>query len=153
MKKSIAAIMASAAILLSSTPFTSSAWNDTSGTVKWNDGSSMYSTIWVGTGNPFGVQSGTFFTRAGSKKTTQIKSTLTVSVSGIGVSISGLSANTGNQTTTSTLTNTLGQDYAGISGSCKSSNLLYFNITGSSTGSATYDGNVKIAGSVTTKWW
>ena len=134
-------------------PVNAYAWNDTSGTVKWGDGSKMYSTVYVGTGNPFSVQSGTFFTPAGTKKTTQIKSTLSVSVTGIGVSISGLSGNTGNQTTSATITNTKGQNYAGISGSCKSSNLLYLYITGSSTGSVTYDGSAKIAGSVTTKWW
>jgi hypothetical protein len=129
------------------------AFNNTSGTVKWSDGSKMYSTIYVGVGNPFNVQSGTFFTRAGSKKTTQIKNTLTVSITGIGVSISGLSGSTGSSSTSASITNTKGQNYAGISGSCQSSNLLYLYITGSSSGSAIYDGSAKVTSTVTTKWY
>lgn len=118
----------------------------------WPDRSYMYNDIWLGSGMSFGVSGSTWFVPSGTKKNTSIYNKTSVSITGVGVSIYGLSVNPNSHTTYSTLTNTLGQNWAGISGTVSTDQWWYAYMTGTSSGSVWYDSSPRTSAASVTKW-
>lgn len=118
----------------------------------WPDGSKMYCDIWLGSGMSFGVSGSTWFVPAGTKKTTSIYNKTSVSITGVGVSISGLSFQGSSSETHGEMTNTWGQNWAGISGTVSTDQAWYLYITGTSSGSVWYDSSPRNSGTTVTKW-
>ncbi|AWG44318.1 hypothetical protein BEH_26395 (plasmid) [Priestia filamentosa] len=79
-----------------------------------------------------------------------IQNKFTVSVNGIGTSISGVSVGGGTSSGSTTIKNT-GATFAGTSGTLQTSNAFWSHINGSSTTTAYVKGNVRTVGASTTK--
>lgn len=119
---------------------------------KFNDGSYVYSDIYLGQGMSFSVKGSTWFVPKGNKKNSSIYNKTSIKISGIGVSIYGLQFSQGDSTTYDYLENTKGQNWAGISGTVATDQSWYLNITGTSYGKVKYDGTSRMSTATVTKF-
>lgn len=119
---------------------------------KFNDGSYVYSDIYLGQGMSFSVKGSTWFVPKAGKKNKSIYNKTSVKISGIGVSIYGLQFNQGDSATYDYLENTKGQKWPGISGTVATDQVWYLNITGTSYGKVKYDGTSRTSTATVTKF-
>lgn len=153
-KRTIISLLILVSLMVSAVPAFAYSGTTSGNPATWSDNSKMYCDIWVGMGPNFGVSGSTWFVPSGTKQNTKIYNRTSLSITGVGVSVAGLGLQSGSTQTYNEMTNTWGQNWAGISGTVSEglNYVLMFYMTGNSSGTVTYDGSFRSSSASCTKF-